>query len=104
MAQASALMSSKFWSRFSRRATSSSWTTSASHEGRAVRAAIRAAQAKLFFLPASAGRALKAVVPSWFCFARRERNELRHNYGAYARRGEISSATAGDLQQAGAPA
>jgi transposase len=44
-------MSSKFSSRPSRRATLSSWTTSAA-KGRAVRAAIRAAKAKLFFLPA----------------------------------------------------
>jgi transposase len=51
MARASALMSSRSSRPSSRRATSSSWTTSAA-KGRAVRAAIRAAKAKLFFLPA----------------------------------------------------
>ena len=52
MAQASALMSSRFSSRSSRQATLSSWTTSEVISGRAVRAAIRAAKAKLLFLPA----------------------------------------------------
>ena len=44
-------MSSRFSRPFSRRATSSSWNLG-SHKGRAIRAAIRAAKAKLFFLPA----------------------------------------------------
>ena len=52
MAQASALMSSRFSCPSSRRATSSLWTNLGSHKGRAIRAAIRAAKAKLFFLPA----------------------------------------------------
>ena len=45
-------MSSRLSSRSLRRATLSSWTTSGGRKGHAVRAAIRAAKAKLFFLPA----------------------------------------------------
>src|SRR5580658_1234926 len=51
MAQASALMSSRFSSRSSRQATVV-MDNLGSHKGRAVRAAIRAAKAKLLFLPA----------------------------------------------------